>query len=99
MSLWRNAKFWTKLKDTFALGGTSITAGLSIGNKINLFSTPDYSELISIGVTFIGILIGMWFEDKDGNNIPDIFEATVTTKVTSDSPITVTTSEEEKPKQ
>ena len=81
MSIWKKAKLWTKIKDTFALGGTAVSAMLVVGNKLQIITTPDYTELISIGVTFTGVLIGMWFEDKDGDGNVDLFQDEIKTNI------------------
>lgn len=78
MSFWKQAVVWTKIKDTIALVGTTITAGLELGNSTGIFKTPQWGAFISLSVTFLGILLGMWFEDKDKDGTVDLFQTTVT---------------------
>lgn len=91
MSIWKKALFWTKVKDTMAIGSILSQAGMNIGE------TSEQVKLWIGAGTFVGYIIGMWMEDKDKNGIVDLFETEVTTTITSNSPMTVTTSEE-KPK-
>lgn len=83
MSIWKKAILWTKIKDTFALGGILGQAGMEVLNS---------SEIVKLSValgTVIGYLVGMWMEDKDKDGIVDIFQTEVTTKVTSSSPVDI----------
>lgn len=68
MSIWKKALLWTKIKDTFALGGILSQAGMEMLN------TNEKIQLsVAVG-TVLGYLIGMWFEDKDKDGIVDIFQ-------------------------
>lgn len=68
MSIWKRATFWVKVKDTFALGGLLSQAGMEV------LSTNELVKIL-VGVgTIIGYLVGMWFEDKDGDGTPDILQ-------------------------
>lgn len=87
MSIWKKAILWTKIKDTFALGGILGQAGMEALNT---------SEVIQLSVavgTVIGYLVGMWMEDKDQDGIVDIFQTEVKTTVKSSAPIEVKTEE------
>lgn len=49
-----------------------------------------YNVLVAL-VQLSGLIIPIWFDDRNGNGTVDLFEKEITTKITSDSPITVTT--------
>ncbi len=81
MSIWKKAILWTKIKDTFAIGGILSQGGMEVLNSSELV------KLIVAGGTVIGYVVGMWMEDKDGDGVVDLFQTDVTIK--SDSPIEV----------
>lgn len=83
MSIWKKAILWTKIKDTFALGGILSQAGMEV-----LHTNEKIQFYVAIG-TVLGYLVGMWMEDKDRDGIVDIFQTEVTTKVTSTGPVDV----------
>lgn len=87
MSIWKRSLFWTKIKDTLAIGAILSQAGMEIGN------TSEQIKLIIGAGTFVGYLVGMWMEDKDKNGVVDIFETEVTTTITSSAPIDIKTEE------
>jgi hypothetical protein len=81
MSIWKKAILWTKIKDTFALGGILGQAGMEVLN-----TNQTVQVCVAVG-TVIGYLVGMWMEDKDHDGVVDIFQTEV--KVKSESPIDV----------
>jgi len=90
MSIWKRAILWTKLKDTFALGGLLGQAGM------DAFATNEIVK-IYIGVgTIIGYLVGMWMEDKDRDGVVDLFQTEVKTTVTSSAPVEIEITKTEK---
>lgn len=88
MSYWKRTSTWGKVKD-------SLTGVLSAGQLTLILN--DSQHIFNI-LCFIGqvaaILIPAWFEDRNNNDIADIFEKEVTVTVTSDSPIEVKTKTE-----
>lgn len=77
--------FWTKMQLT-------IQAVLSIAQLSLIFGDSEhiYNVFVTAG-QIAGLLIPIWFEDKNNNHVVDLFEKEVTVKVTSDSPIKVDT--------
>lgn len=90
MSIWKKAIIWTKIKDTFALGGILSQAGMEVLN-----TNQNIQMCVAVG-TVLGYLVGMWMEDKDRDGIVDIFQTEVTTKVTSSGPVDVEVTKTEK---
>ena len=90
MNYWKRASFWTKIKDT--VGGILALGQLSLvlGNAQHIYN----------GILFIGqavaLFIPIWMEDKNQNDIADIFEKEVKVTIKSDSPITTETTIEKK---
>ena len=84
MSIWKKAILWTKIKDTFALGGILGQAGMEALN-----TNQTIQMWVAVG-TVIGYLVGMWMEDKDRDGIVDIFQTEVTVKAKSETPVDVT---------
>lgn len=91
MNYWKRASFWSKIKDT--VGGILALGQLSLilGNSQHI-----YNGIVFIGQA-IALFIPIWMEDKNQNDIADIFEKEVTVKVKSDAPITVETKTETPP--
>jgi hypothetical protein len=85
MNYWQRTSTWGKVKD-------SLTGILSIGQLTLILNDSQhiYNVLCFIGQV-AAILIPTWFEDKNNNDVADIFEKEVTVKVTSDSPIKIDT--------
>lgn len=85
MSYWKRTSTWTKVKD-------SVSGILSIGQLTLILN--DSQHIYNV-ICFLGqvaaILIPTWFEDKNNNDVADIFEKEVTVTVESDSPIKVDT--------
>jgi hypothetical protein len=94
MSIWKKTLFWGKVKDTLAIGSILSQGGMELGNV-------NESVKLWIGLgSLAAYLVGMWMDDKNKDGIVDIFETEVTTKITSDTPITVeTTKTTDSPKQ
>lgn len=89
MSIWKKAILWTKIKDTFALGGILGQAGMEVLN-----TNQSIQMWVAVG-TVIGYLVGMWMEDKDRDGIVDIFQTEVTVKAKSEAPVDVTIEKKE----
>lgn len=68
VSLWKRMSFWLKLRSLF---GT-----LGVGGEFALFlgdSAHGYKWIVG-GATVVAIIITHFMEDKNNNNIVDIFE-------------------------
>lgn len=91
MSYWKRTSTWGKVKD-------SLTGVLSAGQLTLILNDSQhvYNVILFIGQV-AAILIPTWFEDKNNNDVADIFEKEVTVTVKSDSPIEVTTKTEHNP--
>lgn len=83
--MFKKITFWNKVQ-------MSVQAVLSVTQLSLIFSDSQhiYNVLVSVG-QIATILIPIWFEDKNGDSVVDIFEKEVTVKVTSDSPIKIDT--------
>jgi len=68
MSLWKRTIFWTKVKDSLAIGAILSQAGLEVGNA------SEAVKLFVAGGSILAYLVGMWMEDKNADGIVDIFE-------------------------
>ena len=68
MSLWKKTLFWTKVKDSLAIGAILSQAGLEVGNA------SETVKLIVAGGSILAYLVGMWMEDRDKDGIVDIFQ-------------------------
>lgn len=91
MAIWKRALFWTKVKDTLAIGSIISQGGMELGG------TPEDVKIwIGVG-SLAAYLVGMWMEDKDKDGVVDIFQSEVKTTITSAAPIEIKT--EETPKQ
>jgi hypothetical protein len=90
MSYWKRTSTWNKIKDSFS-------GVLAIGQLSLILNDSQhvYNVLCFIG-QIAALLIPIWFDDKNQNDIADIFEKEVVTKVTSETPITVETKTENK---
>lgn len=66
--IWQQFGFWMKIR---AAIGT-----LGAGGEITLLATEQaaYWHWITIGATALGMLITLFIEDKNNNNIVDLFE-------------------------
>lgn len=87
MGIWKKAIFWTKVKDTLAIGSILSQGGMEIGHV---------SESVKLWIGFGSLaayVVGMWFEDKDKDGLVDIFQTEVKTTITSAAPIEVKTEE------
>lgn len=66
--LWHKATFWQKVQRTFALVGTGTEFGLLLSDVGNGW------KIFVVVLTFIGYVVGIWFEDADGDGTPDILQ-------------------------
>lgn len=90
MSYWHKTTFWTKVKDSVQ-GLLAITQlSLVLGDAQHIYNFLTFAGQV------IGLLIPIWMEDTNRNQIADVFEKEVTVKVTSDTPIQVETTTETK---
>jgi hypothetical protein len=89
MSFWKRASTYTKIKDSIAAVG-------SIAQVV--FVAADFAHIynyVTFGVQLIGTFITIWFEDRNKNDVPDIFEKEVTVTVKSEAPVDVQVTKEE----
>lgn len=54
-----------------------------------------YNVMVAL-IQLAGLIIPIWFEDRDNDGHVDLFQKEITTTITSDSPIKVTTETENK---
>jgi hypothetical protein len=67
-TLFKKSKFWTRVKDTFAIGGVLGQLGME------RYQT-NHEVQFWIGIGSLGAyLIGLWMEDKNNDGIVDLFE-------------------------
>lgn len=65
---YQRTKFWGKVRDTCSVFGTGTTIGLEAGNVEGLWA------YVVAGATMIGVVLGIWMSDDNGNGVADIFE-------------------------
>ena len=85
MNYFKRASVWSKIKDTIQVIGTFTQLSLIFGDSQHI-----YNVIVAI-VQLAGMIIPIWLEDKDHDDVIDIFQKEVVTTVTSDSPIKVET--------
>lgn len=73
--------FWTKFQITIQTIGTFTQLGLIFGDSQHI-----YNVFVACG-QLIGLLIPIWFDDKNKNDIVDVFEKEVVVTIKSDAPI------------
>jgi hypothetical protein len=66
--IWKKMSFWTKMKYTIGLVGTSGTVTLVLTH------VPEWMPWVTGASTFLGAAISIWLEDKNSNGIVDAFE-------------------------
>jgi hypothetical protein len=79
--MWKHLSFWQKFQAT--LSGIAGLAQL-------IFAANDFAHIynyVTFSVQAFGIIMGIWMEDRNKNDIVDVFEKEVIVKVTSDTPI------------
>lgn len=54
-----------------------------------------YNVMVAL-IQLAGLIIPIWFEDRDNDGNVDMFQKEITTTITSDSPIKITTETENK---
>lgn len=90
MSYWKKTSTWGKIKD-------SVSGILAIGQLSLILNDSQhvYNVVLFVGQV-AALLIPIWFDDKNQNNIADVFEKEVTVTVKSDAPITTEVTTENK---
>lgn len=90
MSYWKKTSTWGKIKD-------SVSGILAIGQLSLILNDSQhvYNVVLFVGQV-AALLIPIWFDDKNQNNIADVFEKEVTVTVKSDTPITTEVTTENK---
>ena len=88
MKFWRRASNWVKVKDTVQ-GVAAVLQVVLVANE-----SAHIWNYITGAVQLVTLFVTIWGADQNRNDIPDIYEETITVK--SDSPIEITS--EEKPK-
>jgi hypothetical protein len=68
MSYYKTTDFWTKIKDSCAIGTFLTEAGMTLGDA------SDFWRFFVLSAGFTGYLIGIWMTDKNNNGIVDPFE-------------------------
>jgi hypothetical protein len=79
--MWKRASFWTKIKDTIQIIGTSTQLTLILNDSQHI-----YNVMVAV-LQLAGLLLPVWFTDENRDGQVDFFEKEVTVKVTSDTPI------------
>jgi hypothetical protein len=91
MRYWHRVSFWTKVKDSVQ-GILAITQlSLVIGDAQHVYNFITFAGQV------VGLLIPIWMEDRNQNQIADVFEKEITVTVKSDSPVTTDIKTEIKP--
>ena len=88
MNFWTRASVWMKVKDSINAVGAVTQVVLIAGDSQHIWN------YLTAAVQLLGTFITIWFEDKNRNDVPDIFEKEIVTIVKSESPITVETKTE-----
>jgi hypothetical protein len=80
LNYWKRATFWSKVKDSIQ-GVLAITQlSLIIGDAQHIYN------LITFAGQVCGLLIPIWFDDRNSDGIVDLFEGTTVTTVTVNAP-------------
>lgn len=82
--------FWQKMSATIQAIGTFTQLSLIFGDSQHI-----YNVMVAL-IQLAGLIIPIWFEDRDNDGNVDLFQKEITTTITSDSPIKVTTETENK---
>lgn len=93
MNLLKKAATWEKIQLSI-----NIILSITQGGLILSDSKHIWNYIVLAG-QIIGSLIGIWMVDKDKDGVPDVFQAEVTTTVTSAAPIEIKTEETQPTKQ
>lgn len=66
--IWKKMSFWNKIKGTIALAG--------VGSEVTLFVVDSNHKwkVVAAAATIISFVITIWFEDKNGDDIVDMFQ-------------------------
>ena len=90
MKIWQKMSTWKKIQLT-------IQAILSLAQLSLIFGQSQhiYNVFITAG-QLLALIIPIWIEDRDNDGHVDLFQKEITTTITSDSPIKVTTESENK---
>lgn len=87
MSIWHKSATWEKVQLSINILLSMTQGALIIGDSKHIW---NYAVLAG---QILGALIGIWMVDKDKDGTPDLFQAEVTTTITSSTPIEVKTEE------
>lgn len=82
--------FWQKMSATIQAIGTFTQLSLIFGDSQHI-----YNVMVAL-IQLAGLIIPIWFEDRDNDGNVDLFQKEITTTITSDSPIKITTETENK---
>lgn len=78
MAYWKKIEFWNKLRETFMWSGTIGTGGMAGADATHMANVPSDWIAYTAGAALIGAVIShftkIWFEDKDGDGLVDIFQ-------------------------
>jgi hypothetical protein len=75
MKFYKRPLFWNNVKNTFGVVG-SISQLAALGFHLD----ESWNMWIAIA-TLAGMLVGIWFQDTNKNNVIDVFEDEEVTKV------------------
>lgn len=82
--------FWQKMSATIQAVGTFTQLSLIFGDSQHI-----YNVMVAL-IQLAGLIIPIWFDDKDNDGNVDLFQKEVTVKVTSETPIDIKTETETK---
>lgn len=90
MKIWQKMSFWQKMSATIQAVGTFTQLSLIFGDSQHI-----YNVMVAL-IQLAGLIIPIWFDDKDNDGNVDLFQKEVTVKVTSETPIDIKTETETK---
>lgn len=90
MKIWQKMSFWQKMSATIQAVGTFTQLSLIFGDAQHI-----YNVMVAL-IQLAGLIIPIWFDDKDNDGNVDLFQKEVTVKVTSETPIDIKTETETK---
>ena len=85
MSYFKTISFWNKVNHSIQLFGTGSQVALVASEASHVWN------YVAAGATTIAMLFTIWMEDKNKNDIVDIFEQVITVKAPLDADVKIET--------
>lgn len=85
MSYWTRTSFWTKIKDTIQILGTSTQLTLIFNDSQHI-----YNVMVAV-IQLAGLLLPIWLSDEDKDGEVDAFQKELKVTVKSESPVDIKT--------